>query len=90
MKKRKVPLRKCVGCGERKNKRELLRIVKNKEDEINVDLTGKMNGRGAYICNSTECLIKAKKNNGLNRNLNTNIPDEVYDRLQKEIESHGK
>ena len=85
MKKRKIPLRKCVGCNESKPKKELIRVVKNKENEINVDLLGKADGRGAYICKDPDCFIKARENKSLNRALQTRIPDEVYDNLLKEI-----
>lgn len=85
MKTRKIPLRKCVGCNENKPKNELIRVVKNKENEINVDLLGKADGRGAYICNDEECFKKAKESKSLNRALQTGIPDEVYDNLLKEI-----
>lgn len=85
MKTRKIPLRKCVGCNENKAKKELIRVVKNKENQINVDLTGKANGRGAYICNNPECFKKAKKTKSLNRALETRIPDEIYDDLLEEI-----
>lgn len=85
MKTRKIPLRKCIGCNEGKPKKELIRVVKNKENQIHVDLTGKANGRGAYICNDPECFKKVKKNKGLNRALEMGIPDEIYDELLKEI-----
>lgn len=85
MKTRKIPLRKCVGCNESKPKKELIRVVKSKENQINVDLTGKANGRGAYICNNPECFKKVKKNKRLNRALEIEIPDEIYDELLKEI-----
>jgi len=85
MKKKKIPLRKCVGCSESKPKRELIRIVKNKEDEVFIDLTGKANGRGAYICNNPECFEKAKKGKKLNRALEYDIPEEVLENLFKEI-----
>lgn len=85
MKTRKIPLRKCIGCNESKPKKELIRVVKNKENQINVDLTGKANGRGAYICNDPECFKKVKKNKRLNRALEIGIPDEIYDDLLKEI-----
>ena len=85
MKIRKIPLRKCVGCNDSKPKKELIRVVKNKENEIKVDLTGKANGRGAYICNDPECFKKAKKTKSLNRALETGIPDEIYDDLLEEI-----
>lgn len=86
MKVKKIPLRKCLGCSEGKPKRELIRIVKNKDGEIFVDLTGKANGRGAYICKSRDCLEKAIKTKRLNKALEVEVPDKVYDDLFKEIE----
>ncbi len=83
---RKVPTRKCIGCGELKEKRNLVRIVRTKEGEITVDATGKKNGRGAYICKSTECLKKAVKTKGLDRSFKTAIPASVYELLEKEME----
>lgn len=85
MKTRKIPLRKCVGCNNSKPKSELIRVVKNKKNEINVDLVGKADGRGAYICNDPACFKKAKESKSLNRALQTAIPDEIYDNLLKEI-----
>ncbi len=85
MKTKKIPLRKCLGCSEGKPKRELIRIVKNKEGDIFVDLTGKANGRGAYICKNPECLEKAAKSKRLNKALEVEIPDKVYEDLLKEI-----
>jgi uncharacterized protein len=87
VKVKKIPLRRCVGCSESKPKKELVRIVKNKEGDISVDLTGKANGRGAYICKDAKCLEKARKNKRVERALETGIPDEVYERLLEEIES---
>lgn len=86
MKVKKIPLRRCVGCNESKPKKELIRVVKNKEGEIFIDLTGKANGRGAYLCKDAECLKKAFKSKRLERALETKIPDEIYERLEKEIE----
>lgn len=83
---RKVPMRKCIGCGEMKNKKELLRILKTTEDEIVLDATGKKNGRGAYICHSMECFAKAKKSKGIERSLKMAIPEAVYESLKKELE----
>lgn len=77
-------MRKCVGCGEMKNKKEMMRVIKTKEDEIILDVTGRKNGRGAYLCFSRECLEKAVKNKGLERSLKTAIPKEVYENLEKE------
>lgn len=85
MKKRKIPLRKCLGCNESKPKKELIRIVKNKENEVSVDLTGKVNGRGAYVCNDVSCLEKSRTNKKLNRALEIEIPDQIYEELMKEI-----
>ncbi len=85
MKTRKIPLRKCIGCNESKPKNELIRVVKNKENEINVDLKGKADGRGAYICKDPDCFKKAKESKSLNRALQMRIPDEIYDDLLKEI-----
>jgi len=82
---KKMPLRKCIGCQEMKNKKSLIRIVKNKEDEFFIDLTGKMNGRGAYICPTKECLSMAIKNKGLERAFKCQIPSEVYEQMQEEL-----
>lgn len=81
-----VPLRQCVGCGENKNKKEMIRIIKTAEEEILLDATGKKNGRGAYICGNSECLNKAIKNKGIERSLKHKIPETVYDELLKEME----
>ncbi len=85
LKNKKVPMRKCVGCGEMKNKKEMIRVIKTQENEFLLDATGKKNGRGAYICNSAECLEKAVKTKGLDRSFKTNIPKEVYEQLQEEM-----
>lgn len=82
---RKIPMRQCTGCGERKEKRELIRIIKTPEEEIVVDFTGKKNGRGAYICNSTDCLKLARKRKSLERSLKIVVPDEIYEKLEKEM-----
>ncbi len=78
-------LRMCVACRASKDKRSLVRIVKDKEGNINIDLTGKMNGRGAYICKDKACFEKLKKTKALNRAFKTNISDEVILKLQDEI-----
>lgn len=85
MKTKKIPLRMCLGCGEMKPKKELIRVVRNKEGELSVDLIGKKNGRGAYICKSRECFIKARKARRFERKLECQIPDEVYERLENEL-----
>ncbi|MBE6894987.1 MAG: YlxR family protein [Ruminococcaceae bacterium] len=82
---RKIPQRKCVGCGTSKDKKELIRVVKNAEGEISVDLTGKKNGRGAYICHDAECLKKAKKAGRLEKSFECQISEEIYTRLMQEI-----
>lgn len=87
MQQKKIPLRKCTGCGEMKPKKELVRVVKSPTDEISVDLTGKMSGRGAYICRSADCLAKARKAKRLERAFECAIPDEVFERLESEIEA---
>lgn len=86
MKVKKIPQRMCNGCMEMKPKRELIRIVKNKEGEVSVDLTGKKPGRGAYLCKNTECLEKAFKAKRLDKNLETKIDDGIYQRLKEEME----
>lgn len=83
---RKVPLRKCVGCQEMKDKRSLLRIVLTPDGEVFLDTTGKQNGRGAYVCNDSACLQLARKKKSLERALKTAIPDAVYERLTARME----
>lgn len=89
MQNRKIPLRKCTGCGEMKNKRELVRVVKNKEGEVSLDLTGKKAGRGAYVCPQLSCLQKARKSRGFERALSCKIPEGVYDQMEQEISQNG-
>ena len=84
--KKKIPLRKCISCGENKPKKELIRIVKNNENHVMVDLTGKVNGRGAYICHNINCFELAYKGKKLARNLQIEINDEIYNRLKEVIE----
>lgn len=84
---KKVPLRQCIGCGEMKSKKEMIRILKTAEGEICLDVTGKKNGRGAYICTQRECLQKARRNKGLERSFKMSVPGEVYETLDKEFES---
>ena len=84
---KKVPMRKCVGCGEMKSKKEMIRVLKTSENKFLLDATGKMNGRGAYVCFSKECLKKAIKNRGLERSFKQTIPEEVYEDLEKEMDS---
>ncbi len=84
---KKIPQRQCMGCRERKPKRELIRIVRMTDGTVSVDFSGKVNGRGAYICPQVECLRKCQKSRALDRSLETPIPDEVYERLAKEMEA---
>ena len=85
MSNRKIPMRKCVGCGEMKPKKEMLRVLRTTEEEFVLDATGKKNGRGAYLCCSKDCFLKAVKNKGLERSFKQAIPAEVYERLVKEM-----
>ncbi len=83
---KKIPMRQCVGCGEMKSKKEMLRVIRTAEDEIFLDATGKKNGRGAYLCPNEECLKKAIRAKGLERSLKTAIPKDVVENLTKEME----
>ena len=83
---KKIPMRKCVGCQEMKNKREMLRVLKTSENQFMLDATGKKNGRGAYLCFSKECFEKAVKCKGLERSFKQSIPKEVYEKLEKELD----
>ena len=84
---KKVPMRQCTGCGEMKNKKDMVRILRTTENEIMLDATGRKNGRGAYLCFSKECLQKAIKNKGLERSLKMQIPQEVYENLERELDT---
>ena len=90
MTNKKVPMRQCVGCAEMKSKKDLLRVIKTPEDEIVLDVTGRKNGRGAYICASMECLQNAQKRKGLERSLKVAIPTEVYENLEMEMSKIAK
>ena len=83
---KKIPLRQCIGCGEMKSKKEMIRVIKTAEDQILLDATGRKNGRGAYLCPSMECFKKAVKGRGLERSFKMAIPREVYETLKKEME----
>ena len=87
MMNKKIPMRRCVGCGEMKEKRNLIRVLKTDENEFVLDETGKKNGRGAYLCKNSECLKKAIKNKGLERSFKMAVPAEVHENLQKEMEA---
>ena len=88
MQQKKVPLRRCVGCGEMKPKKELLRIVRSPDGEIGFDPTGKKSGRGAYLCAGPECLKKAQKGKKLEKAFECAVPDGVYAALETEL-AHG-
>ena len=85
---KKVPVRRCVGCGEHFPKGELVRVLRTPEGEIVLDLTGKKSGRGAYICKKASCFKKARKSKRIESSLECTIPDAVYDNMEEEI-SHG-
>ena len=84
---KKIPQRQCMGCRERKAKRELIRVVRGTDGVVSLDFSGKLNGRGAYLCPNPECLKKAQKTKSLERSLEVPIPEEVYGRLEKEMGS---
>ena len=84
---KKIPMRQCLGCREMKPKKELIRVVRSPEGAISLDFKGKAPGRGAYVCRSGECLKKAVKSKALERAFSAKIPDEVYERLQEEMEA---
>ena len=84
---KKIPMRQCLGCREMKPKRELIRVVRSPEGEISLDFRGKAPGRGAYLCKDGDCLKKAVKGKSLERAFSSRIPDEVYERLQREMEA---
>ncbi|MBQ8337551.1 MAG: YlxR family protein [Oscillospiraceae bacterium] len=83
---KKVPMRSCCGCREKKPKRELIRVVRSPEGEVSFDITGRKAGRGVYLCNDKACLLKAIKSRALARALECEIPEEVYERLEGEME----
>ena len=83
---KKIPMRQCMGCRERRAKREMIRVVRGTDGTVSLDFSGKVNGRGAYICPQTECLKKAQKSKALERSLEVPIPETVYSRLAAEME----
>ena len=85
MKTKKIPMRMCLGCGEMKPKRELIRVVKSKEGDISLDLTGKKSGRGAYICKSVECFEKARKARKFERSFSCMISTDIYNSMEGEL-----
>ena len=88
MKQRKIPLRKCTGCNEMKNKKEMIRIVRDQEGNFSLDFHGKKPGRGAYICKDITCLEKAEKNKGLERSFKAAVDKSIYNELKKEFEAY--
>ena len=86
---KKIPQRQCMGCRERKAKREMIRVVREPDGNVSLDFGGKLNGRGAYICPDPECLKKAIRSKALDRSLEVTIPEEVYARLNKEMEGRN-
>lgn len=84
--KKKIPMRKCVGCQEMKPKKELIRVLRNETGAFSLDTTGRKNGRGAYMCLSRQCFEKAVKTKGLERSFGQAIPKEVYEKLEREME----
>lgn len=85
MQPKKIPMRKCTGCGEMKPKKELVRVVKSPEGEISLDLTGKKNGRGAYVCKNAACLKKAQKSKRIDRAFDCAIPEEIFEKMEQEL-----
>ncbi|MBQ8782323.1 MAG: YlxR family protein [Clostridia bacterium] len=85
MQTKKVPMRKCTGCGEMKPKKELVRVVKSPEGDVSLDLTGKKNGRGAYVCKDAACLKKAQKSKRIERAFDCAIPDEIFEKMEQEL-----
>jgi predicted RNA-binding protein YlxR (DUF448 family) len=86
---KKIPQRQCMGCRERKEKRELIRVVRSPEGQVSLDFRGKASGRGAYICPSMDCLKKAIRSKALERSLEVPIPEEIYARLEQEMEAES-
>ncbi len=85
MQTKRTPMRKCTGCGEMKPKKELVRVVKSPDGEISLDLTGKKNGRGAYVCPNANCLKKAQKAKRIERAFDCAIPDEIFEKMEQEL-----
>ena len=86
--KKRIPERQCVGCGEGKPKPELLRVVRGPEGDVSLDFTGKKSGRGAYLCHSVKCLQRVRKSGRLSHSLGVEIPAEVWEQMQRELEEY--
>lgn len=85
---KKIPMRQCLGCNEHKPKIELLRVVRDPDGAISLDFKGKKSGRGAYICRDVKCLRRARKSKRIDRNLEVEIPDAVWDEMERELEGY--
>ncbi|GGE46228.1 hypothetical protein GCM10011391_26280 [Pullulanibacillus camelliae] len=90
MKKRKIPLRKCIVCQENKDKKDLLRVVRSPEGEVTLDLTGKKNGRGAYISKDITCIETAQQKKLLSKHLKAEVPDALYEELKSHVEENAE
>ena len=86
---KKLPQRKCVGCGETRNKSDLIRVLRTPDGTVCLDFTGKKSGRGAYLCKDIKCLKKARKQGRLSRGLEVEIPEAIYDALEEELIRDG-
>lgn len=83
---KKIPMRMCVGCRQMKEKKDMIRVLRTQKGEFCIDITGKKNGRGAYVCKNPQCLQMAVKNHGLERSFKMSIPKETAVLLEKEME----
>jgi len=90
MKTKKIPMRRCVGCMESKPKKELIRLVADGENELRIDVTGKANGRGVYLCPNSECFAQARKKRAISRSLEMEIPSQVLDRIFEELKQYER
>ena len=90
IKQKKIPMRQCLGCNEHKPKKDMLRVLRTPDGEILLDFTGKKSGRGAYICYDAKCLKKARKSKRIEGNLEMSIPEEIYDRMESELEGYER
>ncbi len=87
---KKVPMRQCLGCKQLKPKRELIRVVKNSEGEVSIDLVGKKPGKGAYVCRSIDCFKAARKSKSFEKSLSCAIPSDVFDSMEAELNADGQ
>ena len=87
---KKIPMRQCLGCNQHKPKKELLRVLRTPDGEILLDFTGKRSGRGAYICYDTKCFRAARKSGRIAKSLEVSVPDEIWDRMEGELDGYGK